>query len=220
VIGRRGPRFAGVVLDVDSTLCGVEGIDWLARRRGAAVAAEVARLTERAMDGVIALDAVYGDRLAVVRPSADDVAALAAEYQRSLAPAARETLAALREAGVHVVLVSGGVREAIVPAARVLGIAGADVHAVPLHFAADGTYAGFDAGSPLTTAEGKRTVVATLALPRPTLAVGDGATDVAMRPVVDAFAAFTGFVRREPVVAAADLVLASFAELRAAVLGG
>ena len=26
--------FASVILDVDSTLCGIEGIDWLAERRG------------------------------------------------------------------------------------------------------------------------------------------------------------------------------------------
>ena len=45
--------------------------------------------------------------------------------------------------------------------------------------------------------------------------VGDGATDVAMRREADWFAAFTGVVRREAVVAAADSVLASFDELLA-----
>jgi hypothetical protein len=40
-----------------------------------------------------------------------------------------------------------------------------------------------------------------------------------MRPAVDAFAAFTGFVRREPVVAGADHVLADFAQLTELVLG-
>jgi len=55
------PRFRSVVLDVDSTLCAIEGIDWLARRRGPAVAAQVAALTDRAMDGAIALDQVYGE---------------------------------------------------------------------------------------------------------------------------------------------------------------
>ena len=36
--------FASVVLDVDSTLCGVEGIDWLAARRGAEAGALIAKL--------------------------------------------------------------------------------------------------------------------------------------------------------------------------------
>jgi hypothetical protein len=36
--------------------------------------------------------------------------------------------------------------------------------------------------------------------------------------VADAFAAFTGFVRREPVIAIADFTVASFAELERLVL--
>jgi hypothetical protein len=49
--------------------------------------------------------------------------------------------------------------------------------------------------------------------------VGDGITDLAAKSVVDRFAAFTGFVRRESVVREADLEIASFAELTAFVLG-
>src|SRR3954451_1672133 len=88
--------FASVVLDVDSTLCGVEGIDWLAARRGAEAGVRVAELTDRAMRGEIALDSVYGERLAMVRPSHDDLAALAAEYVRTLAPGARAAVARMR----------------------------------------------------------------------------------------------------------------------------
>jgi phosphoserine phosphatase len=39
------------------------------------------------------------------------------------------------------------------------------------------------------------------------LLVGDGATDLEARPALDAFAAFTGVVCRETVVAGADFVL-------------
>ena len=51
-----------------------------------------------------------------------------------------------------------------------------------------------------------------LALPRPILALGDGSTDAALRPVVESFVAFTGIARRELVVAAADRELRSFDE--------
>ncbi len=210
--------FASVVLDVDSTLCGVEGIDWLADLRGAAVGARVAALTDRAMRGEITLDAVYGERLALVDPTRDEVAGLASIYLAALAPGAARTVRRLHGAGRRVVLVSGGVREAILPVARKLGIPDDDVHAVPVHFTADGGYAGYDAASPLATAIGKRDVVESLALPPRILAVGDGATDLAIRPVVDAFAAFTGFVRRPAVVRDADLVVDSFDQLTDIVL--
>lgn len=212
-------RYTSVVLDVDSTLCGVEGIDWLAARRGAAMAERIARLTNRAMDGSLPLDAVYGERLALVRPTRDDVALLAECYRNTVATGAPEAIATLHAAGVRVVLVSGGLREAILPLAADLGIAPHDVHAVGVRFDEDGSYEGFDTASPLATATGKRTVVQELALPRPIVAVGDGATDLAIRPVVDAFAAFTGFARRAAIVKAADGELAAFHLLPELVLG-
>ena len=58
-----------MVLDVDSTLCGIEGIDWLADLRGSDIGAKVTELTDQAMRGRIALDRVYGERLALVRPT-------------------------------------------------------------------------------------------------------------------------------------------------------
>ena len=207
------PGFASVVLDVDSTLCGIEGIDWLAERRGPEVGAAVAALTDQAMRGEIPLDAVYGARLALVKPTVADVAALADAYIASLAPGAQAALDELHRGQRRVVLVSGGLRDAILPVARHLRIPDGDVHAVAVRRDPSGAFRGHDDRSPLAHATGKPDVVRTLALPRRTLAAGDGATDLAMRPVVDAFAAFTGFVSRAPVVAAADVVVTSFAQL-------
>ena len=213
-----GTGFSSVVLDVDSTLCGIEGIDWLASRRDPATGAAITALTDQAMRGEIALDSVYRQRLAAVRPSRRDVDALAAAYLAALAPGAAEAVRALHAGARRVVLVSGGLREAILPVSAHLGIAEADVHAVSVRLTRSGHYDGYDSASPLATATGKRAVVEALALPRRVLAVGDGATDLAIRPAVDGFAAFTGFVRREPVVAAADHVIASFAQLLELVL--
>ena len=116
-------------------------------------------------------------------------------------------------------LVSGGIREAILPVARYLGITEGDLYAVSVRFDANGEYSDFDASAPLATAEGKRAVAAGLALPSRVLAMGDGATDAAMRPTVDAFAAYTGFVRRETVVSQADFTIESFDQLVGLVLG-
>lgn len=217
-----GPAFASVVLDVDSTLCGIEGIDFLAARRGKAIGNEIARLTDRAMRGEIALESVYGERLTIIRPGRDDIAALAEAYRNSIAAGAQRTIDALRARGVRIVLVSGGIRQAIEPTASTLGFAPIDLHAVSLLFAADGSYAGFDARSPLTTQHGKADVLAKLVgdcvLPRPVLGVGDGSTDIAMAEAVDTFAAYTGFARRESVVARAAFEIQSFADLQKHVL--
>ena len=213
------PRFASVVLDVDSTLSGIEGIDWLAALRGPEMATRIADLTDRAMRGETALESVYGERLRMIAPTRREIDALAARYVESIAPGAVETVMALRGAGVAIALVSGGLREAIVPLARMIGADGNALSAVSVRFDERGKYVGYDERSPLATQGGKEQVVRDLALAAPALGVGDGATDLAMRPALAAFGAYTGFVRREPVAKAADFTIDSFAQLQELVLG-
>jgi phosphoserine phosphatase len=196
-----------VVLDVDSTLSGVEGIDWLASLRGAEVEAWSGSLTARAMEGLIPIEAVYGERMGIVKPTLSEIQELSAIYIDRLAPGARKVLAELR-----------GLREAILPLAKELGIREKQVHAVSVFFDSDGEYAGFDERSLMTRQNGKRATVKEMDLKGPVLAVGDGMTDCEIRPVVDGFAAFTGFMKRDPVVERADYVIENFDQLRSLVL--
>jgi phosphoserine phosphatase len=207
-----------VVLDVDSTLSGIEGIDWLAALRGADVQAWSSSLTEQAMEGKLPIEAVYGERMRKVKPARTDIEELGRVYVERIAPRARETLSELRERGIELAMVSGGLREAILPLARELGVEEKRVHAVSVFFDGDGAYAGFDETSLLTQQTGKRATVRDMGLAGPILAVGDGMTDCEIRPVVDGFAAFTGFTRREPVIQRADFVIENFDQLRDLVL--
>lgn len=205
--------YSHVILDVDSTLSGIEGIDWLARRRGDTVSAAVAEMTAAAMRGDIPLDSVYASRLDLVRPARADIVALGDAYVAAIAPGAREAIALLVTRGQHVVLVSGGLRDAILPLAEYVGIAPGDVHAVPLRFTDVGEYGGYDMSSPLWRSGGKPVVVASIVPGRTAVAVGDGMTDAELKPVVARFVAFTGFARNDRVVASADDVISSFVEL-------
>lgn len=212
-------RFASVIFDCDSTLAAIEGIDEL----GAAHRSAVAELTDAAMRGEVPLEAIYGRRLSLIRPTRRDVEALARRYLEALIPDARKTVAALQSAGISVYVVSGGLAPAITAVARALGVPASNVAAVGVHFEADGAYAGYDEDSPLARHDGKRTLIEGWdpPIPRPSLLVGDGATDLAARPAVDCFAAYAGVVRREPVAAAADFVIegATLAPVLALALG-
>jgi phosphoserine phosphatase len=213
------PRYRSLVLDVDSTVAGIEGIDWLAARRGPEVAHQISELTRGAMDGRVKLEGVYALRLERIKPGRDDIDALSRAYVDAVAPGAVETIARVRAVGVRVVLVSGGLRQALLPLARHLGVAPQDLHAVTIEFDRAGAYLRHDAESPLTRGDGKREVVASLHLEPPIIAVGDGATDLAMRDAADSFVAFTGFASRTNVVARADASASSFAELERLVVG-
>lgn len=211
--------FHTVVLDVDSTVSAIEGIDWLAARRGDDVARTVGALTLDAMEGRVSLDDVYGRRLAIIRPTRAEIRELAGMYIANALPGVREAVSVWRDAGVRVLLVSGGLRDAILPLALWLGIPWHDVHAVEVEYDATGTVTQVRADAPLARSGGKPLLVSSLVLPTPVLAVGDGATDAELASVVDRFFAFTGVARRESVVARAAGEVQSFARLTQIVLG-
>lgn len=212
-------RFKTLILDVDSTIAGIEGIDWLARRRGETMLQRIASLTDDAMRGAIPLESVYGARLDAIQPTRADVDALSQAYIAAISPDCIDVVARIRGTGVRVVLISGGLHPAIVPLVRTLGVDESELHAVDIYFDARGAYAGFEQTSPLTTTNGKPSIVERLGAARPIVAVGDGNTDLAMKPVVDLFVAFAGFIRRETVVAGADAVASSFHDVERIVFG-
>ncbi len=107
------PYFATVIFDCDSTLSAIEGVDELA----GAHREEIERLTHRAMRGGVALEDVYAERLAIIRPGREAVEALGQRYIDHLVPEAREVVSALRDLGVTIQILSGG----FAPAVRVVG---------------------------------------------------------------------------------------------------
>jgi phosphoserine phosphatase len=199
-----GRSFDLVCFDCDSTLSRVEGIDALARRAG--VEQEVAPLTAAAMAGELALDAVYGKRLDLVRPDRAAVEWLAGLYVEQVVPGAVETVEALHGAGKDVHIVSGGLRQAILPLANRLGISLEKIHAVDVVFGDEGSYADFDRASPLARPGGKAEVCRVLGSAGKSVAlVGDGATDIEAREAGAYIVGFGGVVVRDTVKSGADI---------------
>src|SRR5579859_1406469 len=112
--------FQTVVLDCDSTLTRIEGVDELAGMRGCRE--EVATLTAAAMAGEVALDAVFASRLERIQPTEADLARLGELYSATLAEDAADVVAALRWLETEVVVVSGSFRQALEPLADALGL--------------------------------------------------------------------------------------------------
>jgi phosphoserine phosphatase len=203
-----------ICLDCDSTLSAIEGIDELARVRGPEVYARVEEQTREAMDGKIPVEAVFGRRLELIRPSRADVAAVARQYIEQIEPTARATLAQLQAGGWTPVIVSGGFRPVIAPLAAYLGIS--RIEAVDLHFDSSGNYAGYDERYPTTRSGGKPEIVRALKSelrPARVVAVGDGVSDLETKPDVDLFVGFGGYVERPKVKAGSVAFIHRLAEL-------
>jgi len=205
-----------VCFDCDSTLSSVEGIDELGRRRGPEVFAAVERLTTDAMEGRIRIEDVFKLRLDVIKPSRADADAVAQRYLATVEPTAQATVAAVKARGWTPVIISGGFRPAIRPLADFLGID--RIEAVDLHFAADGTYAGYDEAFPSTRNGGKPEIIAALKrelTPERMVMVGDGASDLETQPFVDLFVGFGRYVSRTRVKQEAKAFITALSELPA-----
>jgi len=207
-----------IFLDCDSTLSEIEGIDELARIRGAEVYAEVVALTHAAMNGEVPLDEVFARRMAIIRPDQAACEQVAALYLKALTPGAMELIQALKADGWLPVILSGGFAPVIAPLARHLGID--QVEAVPLHFDAQGNYAGYGQTYPTSRNCGKNQVIREwkqAMLPQRVAMMGDGISDLETKPDVDVFIGFGGVIARPRVKQGADYWLDSMTEVEALV---
>jgi phosphoserine phosphatase len=207
-----------ICFDCDSTLSSIEGIDELARLRGPEMHASVEAMTRDAMEGRIRIEDVFGRRLDAIRPSLKDVEELGRRYVDHAEPTAAASLASLLKSGWTAAVISAGFVQAIRPMAAILGIS--RIEAVELFFAADGSYAGFDAAFPATRTGGKKEIIERLRRelsPEKVVMVGDGVSDLETSPAVDLFIGFGGFVTRDRVRREAGKFVTSLAAIPALV---
>lgn len=195
--------FEVICFDCDSTLSRVEGIDELARREG--LFDEVAALTDKAMNGELALEEVYANRLAMIKPNQAAIDWLADLYIQEMVEGVQETIDELIAKGKEVHIISGGLRQAILPLASYLRIPEDQVHAVDVVFDEKGDYQDFARQSPLAMSGGKARICRRLRMRYASLAmVGDGKTDLEAKEAGAYMIGFGGVVRRPLVEAQAD----------------
>jgi phosphoserine phosphatase len=205
------------LFDCDSTLSAVEGIDELADDPDHRD--EIASLTERAMDGELPLEQVYGRRLSLVNPTRNEVRGVKSRYKANAVPDAQAVIAALHDTQTETWIISGGLLEPVAEFATWLGVPPDRVRAVGTHFdpldgdwwngSAQPRYADHDR-SELTTTDGKSQVIRSSVTTRGRrLLVGDGVSDLAAAGEVDLFAAYAGVVARPAVVGQARVVITS-----------
>jgi phosphoserine phosphatase len=196
-----------ICFDCDSTLSKIEGIDALAGRVG--LGEEMARLTNAAMNGEVPLEAVYEQRLSLIRPDQGSINWLADLYIAEIVDGVKEVFATLAAQGKELHIISGGLRQSILPLARNLGLPDSHVHAVDIYFHDDGSYHDYDRTSPLARTGGKADICRQLQGSSHTLAVvGDGKTDMEAKQAGAYVIGFGGVVDRPIVREQADVYVA------------
>jgi D-3-phosphoglycerate dehydrogenase len=212
---------ATLIFDFDSTLVRIETLEALAdialagHPEADAIRADVARLTDQAMNGQIGFGEALNQRLALLPLTHEHVQALADRILEEGTPSVRRNLRFFRQNAHRIVILSGGFREIITPIAERLGIAPDRVLCNDLTYDVTGRVTGVDEANPLAHADGKPRVITAHAFPRPIVMVGDGWNDaeVKLAGAADRFYAYTEIVRRDRVVEVADAEAPSMDEL-------
>lgn len=195
--------FDRVLIDCDSTLSEIEGIDEMARRKRCLE--PVQAITRRAMEGRVDFAESFEERLAIIQPTLTEVQQVGDLYIRKATPGARELVTHLMSAGIEIYIVSGGFRIAVNALAEHLGLSADHVIANDLYFDASGRYEGFNREAPAAKSDGKRLVAENLG--GVMAMVGDGASDLEAKEAVDLFIGFCGIERRPIIEDRADVVI-------------
>jgi phosphoserine phosphatase len=205
----RGRRKGLLVADMDSTIVTSETLDEIAGYAG--LKETIAAITRRSMNGE--LDFAEALRLRVGMLKGLSVDALEQTWQRTvLTSGARELVATMRAHNATTALVSGGFTYFT---ARVAALVGFDVHRANT-LLDDGSVLTGKVGEPILDRDAKVVLLRELAAARKlklaaTVAVGDGANDLAMLAEAGLGVAF----RAKPIVAAAARARVQHSTLRA-----
>jgi len=199
-------NFDIICFDCDSTLSKIEGIDELARQVG--LGEQLAELTNLAMNGTVPLEAVYEKRLSLIQPTLNHLNDIADLYIAEIVDGVKEVFDTLQAQGKELHIISGGLRQAILPLAAYLGIPDNRVHAVDIYFNDDGSYKNYQLDSPLARNGGKAEIVAQIKGQRSIAVIGDGKTDMEAKQAGAFVIGFGGVVDRAIVREQADVFVA------------
>jgi phosphoserine phosphatase len=199
-----------LLADMDSTMIGQECIDELADYLG--LKAEVSEVTERAMRGEIAFEPALRERVALLANLPVGVVDEIVASRVTLTPGGSELVRTMRHNGAYTCLVSGGFTVFTGPIGARIGF---DEHRSNRLLVQEGRIAG-QVEEPVLGREAKRAALIELRTrlglqPHETMAVGDGANDLAMLREAGLGVAF----RAKPTVAAAAHARIEHADLTA-----
>jgi HAD superfamily phosphoserine phosphatase-like hydrolase len=194
-----------IIFDFDSTLISCESLEEILKIKMINRPESQKRITDitaQGMEGRISFSESVRRRLELVEPTLVDVTEFGRKALQYATARMGSLIKDLQKRGIAVHIVSGALREAILPAGTALDIPKDRIHGVQLIWNGQGRFSGIDPHDPfsISKVEGLRKLTGSWQKPR--VAVGDGMTDYAIyeQGLVEHFIAFTQHVRRRAVI--------------------
>lgn len=189
-------KYKNIIFDFDSTLVSIEGLDEIARRRGQIE--KIKQITNSGMNGNLSFNKSLKTRFEIISPNLKDIELLIKDYQNSLIPGAADLIKKLQKNGLNVFVSTGGIKAAVLPVCKKLGIKDENVFAVCTTIDTHGNLV-LKETCIMTKDFGKIQIVHMIRRSGLTVVIGDGMTDFEAGKHAEKFVGFGGIVQRERV---------------------
>lgn len=208
------------VIDFDSTVTQVEGLDELAaialkgQADGAEIVKKIKALTDAGMSGEISFSEALKNRIELLKANKSHIEILIDFLKTKISDSFLRNKSFLKEYKADIYIVSSGFKEFIIPITQSLGLNDENVYANTFTFDQDGNITGVDQSNVLAQTGGKIKLMESLKFDGHVSVIGDGYTDFEIKKAgfADRFYAFTENVERPKVTAEADFAIKSLDE--------
>lgn len=208
------------VIDFDSTVTQVEGLDELAaialkgQADGAEIVKKIKALTDAGMSGEISFSEALKSRIELLKANKSHIEILIDFLKTKISDSFLRNKSFLKEYNADIYIVSSGFKEFILPITQSLGLKDENVYANTFTFDEEGNITGVDQSNVLAQTGGKIKLMESLKFEGHISVIGDGYTDFEIKKAgfADRFYAFTENVERPKVVAEADFAIKSLDE--------
>jgi D-3-phosphoglycerate dehydrogenase / 2-oxoglutarate reductase len=209
------------IIDFDSTITKVEGLDQLAAialaqsTDGDQIVQQIKDLTDAGMNGEISLSESLSKRMSLLNANKKHVDALVSFLLDNISESFERNKKFLSEFADQILVVSSGFKDFIVPVIEHLGLKSENVYANTFIYNESGEIVGVDNNNVLSQTGGKIKLVKSLSLVDAHVSViGDGFTDYEIKQngLADRFYAFIENVERQKVIDVADFAIKSLDE--------
>lgn len=210
-----------LILDFDSTISKMEGLDELAKKalkddpQREEKVEKILEITNLGMEGKISFSDSLKRRVCLISVQKDIVQETAREISEHISDSVIKNIDFFRENSQNIYIISGGFVDLIFPTAKKLGIPKENILANDFIFDENGCVCGVDQSNLMSQEGGKVKQINKLNLSKGAVMVGDGWTDCQTKECecVEKFIAFTENVQRQKIVDHADYVANNFDEV-------
>lgn len=208
------------VIDFDSTITKVEGLDQLAaialkeNPNGKEIVNKIIRLTELGMSGELSFSEALKQRISLLKANKIHLDILIEFLKNNISDSFQRNINFLTKYSDQILVVSSGFKEFILPITEILGIKSENVYANTFIYNENGDILDVDNTNVLSQTGGKIKLLKSLKLEGHISVIGDGYTDYEIKKekLADRFYAFIENVERPNVIAVADFVIKSLDE--------